>query len=177
MMMAKNLLSNELFAAVTIIKDGDADEPVLATFPENGIAVINVTPLKDGVPEAVVNDRFEKELWRSVAFAAGGIESMSPHCSLKYVKVPADLDGLDCKMLSPEVTSHISRNASKLEFGRKVTTTYRHACIEGWAPTPTNDYQRAVWDRVMAEKAARGSVGSYVPLTKEDIIGIFKAAF
>jgi hypothetical protein len=30
---------------------------------------------------------------------------------------------------------------------------------------------------IMAEKAARGSVGSYVPLTKEDIIGIFKAAF
>jgi hypothetical protein len=29
----------------------------------------------------------------------------------------------------------------------------------------------------MAEKAAKGSVGSYVPLTKEDIIGIFKAAF
>ena len=30
---------------------------------------------------------------------------------------------------------------------------------------------------IMAEKAAKGSVGSYVPLTKEDIIGIFKAAF
>ncbi len=30
---------------------------------------------------------------------------------------------------------------------------------------------------IMAEKAARGSVGSYVPLTKEDIIGIFKVAF
>ena len=30
---------------------------------------------------------------------------------------------------------------------------------------------------IMAEKAAKGSVGSYVPLSKEDIIGIFKAAF
>jgi alcohol dehydrogenase YqhD (iron-dependent ADH family) len=30
---------------------------------------------------------------------------------------------------------------------------------------------------IMAEKAAKGSVGSYVPLTKEDIIGIFKATF
>jgi alcohol dehydrogenase YqhD (iron-dependent ADH family) len=30
---------------------------------------------------------------------------------------------------------------------------------------------------IMAEKAAKGSVGSYVPLTKDDIVGIFKAAF
>lgn len=29
---------------------------------------------------------------------------------------------------------------------------------------------------IMAEKAAKGSVGSFVPLSKEDIIGIFKAA-
>ena len=30
---------------------------------------------------------------------------------------------------------------------------------------------------IMAEKAAKGSAGSYVPLTKEDIVGIFRAAF
>lgn len=166
LMMAKHLLSNEPFAAVTIIKDGDADEPVLATFPEDGIAVINVTPLKDGVSESVFNDRFEKELWRSVAFAAGGIESMSPHCSLKYIKVPADLDALDCKMLSPEITSHITHNAFKFGFGRNVTTTYRNACREGWAPPPTNDYQKAIWDRVMAEKAAATNAPSTTPPAK-----------
>ena len=30
---------------------------------------------------------------------------------------------------------------------------------------------------IMAEKAAKGSVGCFVPLTKDDIINIFKAAF
>ncbi len=29
----------------------------------------------------------------------------------------------------------------------------------------------------MAEKAAKGSVGCFVPLAKEDIVEIFKAAF
>lgn len=28
-----------------------------------------------------------------------------------------------------------------------VETTYRHACQEGWAPTPTNDYQKAIWEK------------------------------
>ena len=28
--------------------------------------------------------------------------------------------------------------------------TYKQACIEGWAPNPTNEYQKAIWDRVHA---------------------------
>ncbi len=31
---------------------------------------------------------------------------------------------------------------------------YMLAVKQGWAPAPTNDVQKAVWDRVMAEKAA-----------------------
>jgi len=29
---------------------------------------------------------------------------------------------------------------------------YLKACQEGWAPVPTNDYQKAVWERVRSEK-------------------------
>ena len=28
--------------------------------------------------------------------------------------------------------------------------SYRKACEEGWAPQPTNDFQKAVWDDVHA---------------------------
>jgi hypothetical protein len=31
-------------------------------------------------------------------------------------------------------------------------TTYRNAVMEGWAPAPTNDIQRAVWDAVKSAK-------------------------
>lgn len=27
-----------------------------------------------------------------------------------------------------------------------VATTYRQACADGWAPAPTNEYQKAIWD-------------------------------
>ena len=33
------------------------------------------------------------------------------------------------------------------------TATYRQACREGWAPAPTNDVQRAIWDRYRAAPA------------------------
>jgi hypothetical protein len=26
--------------------------------------------------------------------------------------------------------------------------TYKQACKEGWAPAPTNEYQKAIWDKV-----------------------------
>ena len=28
--------------------------------------------------------------------------------------------------------------------------TYETACCQGWAPTPTNDLQKAIWDKVHA---------------------------
>lgn len=34
------------------------------------------------------------------------------------------------------------------------SVTYRQAVKEGWAPAPTNDIQRAVWDKVKADMAA-----------------------
>ena len=27
-------------------------------------------------------------------------------------------------------------------------TTYKKACQEGWAPAPTNEYQKAIWDKI-----------------------------
>ena len=27
-------------------------------------------------------------------------------------------------------------------------STYKKACEEGWAPNPTNEFQKAIWDKV-----------------------------
>jgi hypothetical protein len=31
------------------------------------------------------------------------------------------------------------------------------ACQEGWAPAPTNDVQKAIWEKVKAEKSEKPS--------------------
>ena len=42
-------------------------------------------------------------------------------------------------------------------------TTYKTACEEGWAPPPTNDFQRAIWD---AAKAAATNAPAATPSAK-----------
>lgn len=37
-------------------------------------------------------------------------------------------------------------------FEPAVVATYLTACREGWAPAPTNDFQRAIWERALSEK-------------------------
>lgn len=45
------------------------------------------------------------------------------------------------------------RAATNLKLAKKRRTTYLQAVKEGWAPAPTNDIQRAVWDKVKADMA------------------------
>jgi hypothetical protein len=42
------------------------------------------------------------------------------------------------------------RYLSRIGVTQPEFTTYRKACKEGWAPTPTNDVQKAIWDRIHA---------------------------
>ena len=42
----------------------------------------------------------------------------------------------------------------KKNIGRTRRASYKVACEEGWAPAPTNDFQKAIWEKVKAEKEA-----------------------
>ena len=42
----------------------------------------------------------------------------------------------------------IMRNLQNLGVTQARKTTYRRACMEGWAAQPTNSFQKAVWDEV-----------------------------
>jgi hypothetical protein len=64
----------------------------------------------------------------------------------------SDLDNLKCNMYSPEIQSKIAIQAPLLNLKPLLTTTYRKACEEGWAPMPTNSIQKAIWEDVKAKK-------------------------
>ena len=42
----------------------------------------------------------------------------------------------------------MSDTATRLGCAEAKFTTYKQACREGWAPPPTNDVQKAIWDQV-----------------------------
>lgn len=127
--------------------DGAADAPVLSVFPENRVALVNVTPLMAGVDRAKGLGRVERELWRALVYVGGGLLSTMPSV-MRPVFTPKDLDGIECRMANPMETGMINTCAGAMGLARIQRTTYRNACRQGWAPAPTNEYQKAVWDQV-----------------------------
>jgi hypothetical protein len=136
-------------AAVILVGDRGADAPRILVAPEEGWAAVNTEALAaDGATGSNYNLRVTKEMWRALAIMLGASDSMFQPCLLAPVHSLADLDGLGCVVPSPEPFGKMARNAIALGCQRQYRATYKRACVEGWAPAPTNDVQKAIWEEV-----------------------------
>ena len=52
--------------------------------------------------------------------------------------------------LPVDVLSRFRTYMEPLGVKPSILVPYRRACEEGWAPAPTNEYQKAIWDKVHA---------------------------
>ena len=147
---ARSLLSDDV-GLVVFLHEGALDEPLLATYPESRVAVVNVTPMMDRIDRKKGLARVERELWRALVYLAGGVLSTMPSV-MRPVFSPADLDGIECRTASPIEANMINTTAKSFGLARIQRTTYRAALRQGWAPAPTNEYQRAIWEKVKADK-------------------------
>lgn len=144
-----SLLAKENAAAVVVV----IDDPNGASFlvaPDERWALVNVAKLSAGLtrPESIANLvplRARRQVLRAFALLAGsgrrGVESPSAVNSI------ADLD-LCRDALPMDVVTPIAAYLGNYGMTRKIITSYRKACQEGWAPAPTNDAQKAIWDKV-----------------------------
>lgn len=136
--------------AVILIYERDG-APVLSAFPEDGVVLLNVLPLVADNPNRKWRIRRSvTEYWRSIAFALGGYgmptqlcNSMQPIFSLK------DYETLRGAGLQPVQFSQIQSSKWKLGITGRNPVPYSTACREGWAPAPTNDVQRAIYEKTM----------------------------
>lgn len=143
---AISLVSRDV-GLVVFAYEGAADAPALSVYPENRVALVNVTPLMAGVDRAKGLGRIERELWRALVYVGGGLLSTMPSV-MRPVFSPKDLDGIECRMANPMETAMINMCAGATGLARIQRTTYRNACRQGWAPQPTNEFQQAIWDEV-----------------------------
>jgi hypothetical protein len=135
-------------AAVVVIADV-AGQPSLVVAPEARWATVNAAALvTPGVSAEMLALRLRKETWRAFGYLMGAANSSFEHCLLKPVFKPEDLDKLKGQTLSPEPFNKILQQAAVLGVKPTRMTTYRKACEEGWAPAPTNDFQRAIWEEM-----------------------------
>lgn len=131
-------------AVVTLVDKPD-DNTTFIVAPEQAWAEINVAALaKDKPSAAVLDQRLHKEIWRSVAIALGAANSMNQPCIMRQVNTLADLDATKMMSACPEPFNSMIMASKALGIGRVYRTTYKRACIEGWAPNPTNDIQKAL---------------------------------
>jgi hypothetical protein len=146
--VALKALADTNTAAVIVIAD-IAGYPSLLIAPESRWAMINVAALGGpGVPADTLSDRVQKETWRAFGYLMGAAHSMGEHCLMKSVLAPEDLDALAIKSLSPEPFIKIMEQSQRLSMQPLRMTTYRKAAEGGWAPAPTNDIQRAIWNEL-----------------------------
>lgn len=125
------------------------DMPTILTAPQNRFAFVNVKPLKSDAPDAEkLASRIRKELWRGFAFICGGGTSDTPGCVMNPVMSLGDLDYIGTEMISPDGGKAMSTCFKMIGITPYRQTSYLQACREGWAPAPTNEYQKAIWEKI-----------------------------
>lgn len=135
-------------AAVILICDS-ANQPALLVAPESRWALVNVAALVDkNESDDKLAERVQKEIWRAFGYVMGAANSNFENCLLKPVFSLEDLDALKSKMICPEAFNKVLAQAQKLGIKSARMITYRKAVEEGWAPSPTNDFQRAIWQEL-----------------------------
>ena len=133
---------------VTVLNDPTSDTTILVA-PEQNWATLNVNPLLRDKPTAeVLASRIHKEVWRATAMTMGAANSMMQPCLLRQINTLRELDHTKNMLPSPQPINNMIEVANKFEIARVHRATYRKACEEGWAPAPTNDVQKAIWNQV-----------------------------
>lgn len=137
-------------ASVFVINDPEM--PPMLSAPESRWSMVNVAPLKTGAGQkpAFFRARCMKELVRGFCLVAGTQDSNYPMALVGPILKPADLDQHADWRLPVDVYARIKKYSSAMGVTPLEEVSYRKACQEGWAPSPTNDIQRAIWDKVHA---------------------------
>ena len=127
----------------------DPKLPMLLVAPEGRWAYVNVSPLAAGdADKAKVEKRLTQELWRGFCYVGGGSPTESQGCVMNPAFSVGSLDAMPWDMISLEPVSQIMSHFKRMGITPAEITTYRQACLDGWAPQPTNDFQKAIWDKV-----------------------------
>lgn len=135
-------------ASVFVINDPNM--PPILNAPESRWSMVNVAQLRTdaGQKPAFFRARCMKELVRGFCLVAGTQDSNYPMALVGPILKPADLDQYADWRLPVDVYARIKKYSSAMGVTPLEEVSYRKACEEGWAPTPTNDVQKAIWDEI-----------------------------
>ena len=142
-------------ASIRLYLIDDPKEPVMLLAIEDHWGRLNLSKMVDDLPGIKAKDKFfrpraRKMIIKAMSLLMGGGASQFPGNIMNTATI-RELDMLR-ESIPVDMVGHYRAYLSKLGVTRMERTTYLRACREGWAPAPTNELQRAVWDRVHSEK-------------------------
>ena len=113
--------------------------------------VVNVKALAaDNPSKEVLEARVSKSLVRTMALVLGATTSRAKVSVLQSAPTLDELDKIENMAITSDAMMNILTSLPKLGITQEKITTYKRACQQGWAPSPTNDAQKAIWDSVHA---------------------------
>ncbi|MGN0847138.1 MAG: hypothetical protein ACI4RA_07120 [Kiritimatiellia bacterium] len=133
-------------AAVLVVSDGKL--PMIVSSPDGRWAILNVGPIASDAPRA--EGRFRTLLWNAVAWAIGAGRGGDRASVLAPFSGLAELDAVSARDSGPVDHNRMVDVAAGLGIKLVTFASYRTACAQGWAPLPTNEVQKAIWDEVHA---------------------------
>ena len=145
--------ANTNHACVIAIAEAGNGLPWMLTAPDSRWALVNLTPLKADKPkteklfhrvEFVAQRAFG--IMMGAAWTAQGVSVMMPAKDL------AELDSIRGQVMPPDCHFPVIAYCDLRGVAKGGSAPYRQACVEGWAPAPTNDIQKAIWDEIKAKK-------------------------
>ena len=129
----------------------DASLPTLLVAPETGWAIVNVAALGEKCAGTdTLAARVRKEVLRALAFTTGCAYMTVADPLMRDVVKPGDVDALRSEEFGFEIRNRFNESAPLYGLKPWRQATYDEACQEGWAPAPTNSYQRWRWKKTHA---------------------------
>ena len=136
-------------ACIFLVESNELPRLLLA--PEEGWGMVNVSALNTDSPSKdKLALRVRKEIVRAFTFVCGSVNDIRNGITMRPVASLADIDSIPGDRFAPSNMKAMEEQLQLLGIRPIITATYRKACVEGWAPAPTNEYQKAIWDRVHA---------------------------
>ena len=145
---AKKMMSEAKPLMLVMVVDGVPDQPILSIFPEERVGIVNADKLKGGDDPSMPEMRVSKETWRAIGFVGGLGFSQADNDIMQPLYSLKELDANRYPFIQPMNMARMQKMWKRFGVKKERRIPYRVAVQEGWAPAPTNDVQKAIWDQV-----------------------------
>jgi hypothetical protein len=138
---------------VKVLLLNDNDTPSLLASPDEHWAAVNVSKMSKNLKSERAKNKFfasrcRKQLMRAFVYACGGAGSAYQH-NILAIKELEELDFVD-EFIPEDAYDACRKFLADKGIHPERKLVYVRACQEGWAPAPTNQFQKVIWDKIHA---------------------------